>query len=153
MIFLFKCWLSSHESCTLAAGGVTQPSCPYKCVSDKYRMPKCYTPLEELLYTFGGPWPFAILLSCILGILALLLSTLRIKFVGTCSYQRGGSIEQHSHHQLPYLLSLSEVYTSITSFFMPFFLSETILLTCRIFDLFMCFFSVNNNNLGAGNQS
>ncbi|TQD76240.1 hypothetical protein C1H46_038219 [Malus baccata] len=101
--------LPSRSEFIYVRGGVTQPSCPYKCVSDKYRMPKCYTPLEELLYTFGGPWPFAILLSCILGILALLLSTLRIKLVGTCSYQRGGSIEQHSHHHLPYLLSLSEV--------------------------------------------
>ncbi|CAJ1928823.1 unnamed protein product [Sphenostylis stenocarpa] len=41
-------------------GGVTERSCPYKCISDKYRMPNCYTPLEELIYTFGGPWPFSV---------------------------------------------------------------------------------------------
>ncbi|KAK0587259.1 hypothetical protein LWI29_020097 [Acer saccharum] len=48
-------------------GGVSQQFCPYKCISDKYRMPNCYTPLEELTYTFGGPWPFALILSCILS--------------------------------------------------------------------------------------
>ncbi|KAM5573238.1 hypothetical protein ABKV19_012995 [Rosa sericea] len=90
-------------------GGVTRPSCPYKCISDKYRMPKCYTPLEELLYTFGGPWPFAILLSCILVLLGLLLSTLRIKLVGSCSHDRAGSVEDHNRHRFPSLLSLSEV--------------------------------------------
>lgn len=97
------------KRCTLAAGGVTLPSCPYKCISDKYRMPKCYTPLEELLYTFGGPWPFAILLSCILVLLGLLLSTLRIKLVGSCSHDRVGSVEDHNNHHFPSLLSLSEV--------------------------------------------
>ncbi|XP_021813378.1 uncharacterized protein LOC110756280 isoform X1 [Prunus avium] len=101
--------LPSRAEFIYVRGGVTQSSCPYKCVSDNYRMPKCYTPLEELLYTFGGPWPFAILLSCILVVLALLLRTLRIKLVGSCSYHRAGSIEQHSHHQYPCLLSLSEV--------------------------------------------
>ncbi|XP_034215904.1 uncharacterized protein LOC117627774 isoform X6 [Prunus dulcis] len=101
--------LPSRAEFIYVRGGVTQPSCPYKCVSDNYRMPKCYTPLEELLYTFGGPWPFAILLSCVLVVLALLLRTLRIKLVGSCSYHRAGSIEQHSHHQFPCLLSLSEV--------------------------------------------
>lgn len=97
------------KRCTLAAGGVTLPSCPYKCISDKYRMPKCYTPLEELLYTFGGPWPFAILLSCILVLLGLLLSTLRIKLVGSCSHDSVGSVEDHNNHHFPSLLSLSEV--------------------------------------------
>ncbi|KAF8379153.1 hypothetical protein HHK36_028582 [Tetracentron sinense] len=87
-------------------GGVTQPSCPYKCISDKYRMPNCYTPLEELIYTFGGPWPFAVLMSCILVLLSLLLSTLRIKTVN--SYRTANSIEHHSNH-FPYLLSLAEV--------------------------------------------
>lgn len=91
-------------------GGVTQQSCPYKCISDKYRMPNCYTPLEELMYTFGGPWPFSLLLSCILVLLAILLSTLRIKLVGSgCSYHSTNSIETQSHNHFPYLLSLSEV--------------------------------------------
>ncbi|KAK4557648.1 hypothetical protein RGQ29_007416 [Quercus rubra] len=90
-------------------GGVRQPSCPYKCISDKYRMPNCYTPLEELMYTFGGPCPFALLLSCILVLLALFLNVLRIKVVGSSSYHRENSIEHHCHHPFPYLLSLSEV--------------------------------------------
>ncbi|XP_028079386.1 uncharacterized protein LOC114281136 isoform X3 [Camellia sinensis] len=91
-------------------GGVTQSSCPYKCISEKYRMPNCYTPLEELIYTFGGPWPFALLLSCVLVVLALLLSTVRVKFVGSgSSYHTANSIERQNHHHFPYLLSLSEV--------------------------------------------
>ncbi|XP_062073787.1 uncharacterized protein LOC133778004 [Humulus lupulus] len=101
--------LPSRAEFIYMRGGVTKPSCPYKCISDKYRMPNCYTPLEELLYTFGGPWPFSVLLSCILVLLATLLNTLRIKFIGSGSYNSAGSIQHHSHHHFPYLLSLSEV--------------------------------------------
>ncbi|CAM8901139.1 unnamed protein product [Rhodiola kirilowii] len=90
-------------------GGVTKSSCPYKCISDKYRMPNCYTPLEDLFYTFGGPWPFAILLSAFLVLLAFLLSALRVKLLGIDSHRGSGSIEQSSHGHYPYLLSLSEV--------------------------------------------
>ncbi|XP_010919832.1 uncharacterized protein [Elaeis guineensis] len=91
-------------------GGVTQPFCPYKCLSEKYKMPKCYTPLEELIHTFGGPWPFAILLSFILVLLALLLSALRIKIVGSdFSYRSASSIQHDGSDSLPYLLSLAEV--------------------------------------------
>ncbi|KAL5748335.1 hypothetical protein ACOSQ2_025632 [Xanthoceras sorbifolium] len=90
-------------------GGVSQQFCPYKCISDKYRMPNCYTPLEELIYTFGGPWPFALILSCVLVLLALLLNTLRIKLVKSSSSYGEDSIQHHSHHHFPYLLSLSEV--------------------------------------------
>ncbi|KAJ4846828.1 hypothetical protein Tsubulata_004625 [Turnera subulata] len=89
-------------------GGVTNRSCPYECISDKYRMPNCYTPLEELMYTFGGPWPFALLLSFLLVLLALLLSSLRVKLVGSGSYC-ASSIEHQHHHRFPHLLSLSEV--------------------------------------------
>ncbi|KAM3263833.1 hypothetical protein P3L10_000827 [Capsicum annuum] len=91
-------------------GGVTESPCPYKCITDKYRMPNCYTPLEELIYTFGGPWLFSLLLSCIVVLLALLLSTLRIKVVGSgSSYNTSNSMDHHSHHHSPHLLSLSEV--------------------------------------------
>ncbi|XP_011018659.1 PREDICTED: uncharacterized protein LOC105121628 isoform X1 [Populus euphratica] len=90
-------------------GGVSQPSCPYKCISDKYRMPNCYTPLEELVYTFGGPWPFALILSFLLVLLALLLSTVRVKLVGSGSCYGASSVEHQSHHHFPHLLSLSEV--------------------------------------------
>ncbi|KAK4802153.1 hypothetical protein SAY86_000356 [Trapa natans] len=91
-------------------GGVSETSCPYKCISDQYRMPNCYTPVEELMSTFGGPLPFALLMSCLLVLLALLLSTLRIKLVGSRSgYYKETSNEHQSHHHFPYLLSLSEV--------------------------------------------
>ncbi|KAF9685483.1 hypothetical protein SADUNF_Sadunf03G0059200 [Salix dunnii] len=90
-------------------GGVSEPSCPYKCISDKYRMPNCYTPLEELVYTFGGPWPFALILSILLVLLALLLSTVRVKLIGSGSCYGASSVKHQSHHRFPYLLSLSEV--------------------------------------------
>ncbi|CAH2046122.1 unnamed protein product [Thlaspi arvense] len=89
-------------------GGVSEPVCPYKCVSDKYRMPNCYTPLEELVYAFGGPLPFALLLSCVVVVLGLLLSTLSIKLL-RLSFYGASSIENQSAHCLPHLLSLSEV--------------------------------------------
>lgn len=91
-------------------GGVAKPFCPYKCMSEKYRMPNCYTPLEELIYTFGGPWPFAILLSFIIVIFAILLSTIRIKLVGSgYAYRAVDSSEHHNRHHFPLLLSLAEV--------------------------------------------
>ena len=91
------------------AGGVSEPVCPYKCVSDKYRLPNCYTPLEELVYTFGGPFPFALLLSGVVVVLGLLLSTLSIRLL-RLSFYGANSIEQQSAHCLPHLLSLSEVW-------------------------------------------
>ncbi|KAJ8632040.1 hypothetical protein MRB53_025376 [Persea americana] len=91
-------------------GGVAQSSCPYKCVSEKYRMPSCYTPLEDLIYTFGGPWPFALLLSFTLVVLAVILSALRTKLVGPdYAYQATNTIDHHGPHTSPYLLSLAEV--------------------------------------------
>ncbi|XP_058085558.1 uncharacterized protein LOC131233017 isoform X2 [Magnolia sinica] len=103
--------LPQRASLIYIRGGVTQSSCPYKCVSDKYRMPKCYTPLEDLIYTFGGPWSFALLLSFTLVLLAVLLSALRIKLVGSdYAYQASKkSIERHGPHPFPHLLSLAEV--------------------------------------------
>ncbi|XP_042488312.1 uncharacterized protein LOC122068501 isoform X1 [Macadamia integrifolia] len=103
-------YLPQRAEFVYVRGGVTKPRCPYKCTSDKYRMPNCYTPLEELIYTFGGPWLFALVVSFILVLLALLLSTLRIKLVGSdYSYRTGDSMEHHSRHHFPHLLSLAEV--------------------------------------------
>ncbi|CAH1453086.1 unnamed protein product [Lactuca virosa] len=91
-------------------GGVSESFCPYKCRSEKYRMPNCYTPLEELIYTFGGPWPFALVLSCVVVLLGLFLSTLRVKLVGqACAYNKVDSMEHSNHHHFPSLLSLSQV--------------------------------------------
>ncbi|CAA2974478.1 transmembrane [Olea europaea subsp. europaea] len=91
-------------------GGVTSSSCPYKCISDKYRTPKCFTPFEELIYMFGGPWFFAFLLLGVIVLLALVLNTLRIKLIGSGrSYHREDSVDHHENHRFPSLLSLSEV--------------------------------------------
>ncbi|KAM0912788.1 hypothetical protein ACQ4PT_012593 [Festuca glaucescens] len=92
-------------------GGVAETPCPYKCVSDRYRMPHCFTALEELIYTFGGPWLFGLLLSGLLVLLALVLSIARMKFVGTDEFP-GPAPTQHGSqidHSFPFLESLNEV--------------------------------------------
>ncbi|KAL5728944.1 hypothetical protein ACHQM5_001963 [Ranunculus cassubicifolius] len=72
---------------TSVRGGVAETPCPYKCISDRYHMPHCYTALEELIYTFGGPWLFGLLLS------------------GPAPTQQGSQID----HSFPFLESLNEV--------------------------------------------
>lgn len=74
-------------------------------------MPHCYTALEELIYTFGGPWIFSLLLVGLLILLALVLSVARTKFVGVDELP-GPSPPQHGHHidhSFPFLESLNEV--------------------------------------------
>jgi hypothetical protein len=94
-------------------GGVTQPPCPYKCISDKYKMPNCYTPLEELMYTFGGPWPFAVILSFTIILVALILSAIRIKIgESDITYQVTNVIHNDGCSSSPFLLSLAEVQFS-----------------------------------------
>ncbi len=97
------------------AGGVVEPKCPYRCTSEKYRMPNCYTMLEDLVYTLGGPWLFTLLLSCIMVILALVLSVARMKLVSDDDFtgpppppsaHQGGA---HIDHSFPFLESLEEV--------------------------------------------
>ncbi|KAL6839711.1 hypothetical protein ACP4OV_030399 [Aristida adscensionis] len=91
-------------------GGVTRPQCPYKCISDKYKMPNCYTPLEELVYTFGGPWSFSIILSFTIILLALILSALRIKIgESDITYRATNVIHNDGCSSFPFLLSLAEV--------------------------------------------
>ncbi|XP_010267092.1 PREDICTED: uncharacterized protein LOC104604458 [Nelumbo nucifera] len=92
-------------------GGVSETPCPYKCISDRYHMPHCYTALEELVYTFGGPWFFSLLLLGLLILLALVLSVARMKFVGTDELP-GPAPTQHGsqiNHSFPFLESLNEV--------------------------------------------
>ncbi|XP_042406651.1 uncharacterized protein LOC121996676 [Zingiber officinale] len=102
--------LPRRASFIYVRGGVTQSSCPYKCLSDKFKMPNCYTPLEDLMYAFGGPWPFVILLSTFLVLLALLLNILRVKMIGRDhSYCPTSSIQHDCSDSFPYLLSLAEV--------------------------------------------
>ncbi|XP_034218009.1 uncharacterized protein LOC117629574 isoform X3 [Prunus dulcis] len=92
-------------------GGVAEAPCPFKCISDRYHMPHCYTALEELIYTFGGPWLFGLLLIGLLILLALVLSVARMKFVGVdelpgpAPTQHGSQID----HSFPFLESLNEV--------------------------------------------
>ncbi|XXG64223.1 hypothetical protein AAC387_Pa05g2227 [Persea americana] len=92
-------------------GGVAETPCPYKCISDRYRMPHCYTALEELTYTFGGPWLFGLLLSVLLVLLASVLSVARMKFICTDDLPvpaptRHGS---QNNHSFPFLESLNEI--------------------------------------------
>ncbi|KAK1550951.1 hypothetical protein Q3G72_027486 [Acer saccharum] len=92
-------------------GGVSEIPCPYKCISDRYHMPQCYTALEELVYTFGGPWLFGLILLGLLILLALVLSVARMKYVGgdelpaVVPSRRGSRID----HSFPFLESLNEV--------------------------------------------
>lgn len=91
-------------------GGVTQQSCPYKCISAKYKMPNCYTPLEELVYTFGGPWSFAVFLFFTIILLALILSALRVKICESdVTYRSTNAIHNDAYASSPFLLSLAEV--------------------------------------------
>ncbi|KAF5797813.1 hypothetical protein HanRHA438_Chr07g0295721 [Helianthus annuus] len=91
-------------------GGTIETPCPYKCISDKYHMPHCYTALEELMDTFGGPWLFGLLLLGLLILLALVLSVARMKFAGFD--ESSGSAPTHGSqidHSFPFLESLNEV--------------------------------------------
>ncbi|KAK9266622.1 hypothetical protein L1049_003574 [Liquidambar formosana] len=92
-------------------GGVVETPCPYRCISDRYHMPNCYTALEELIYTFGGPWFFGLILLGLLLLLALVLSVARMKYVSADELpalvpaRRGSRID----HSFPFLESLNEV--------------------------------------------
>ncbi|KAF6164272.1 hypothetical protein GIB67_010242 [Kingdonia uniflora] len=96
---------------TSIRGGVAETPCPYKCVSDRYHMPHCYTALEELIYTLGGPWLFGLFLSGLLILLAIVLSVARMKFFGTDELPAPVPTKQGSHidHSFPFLESLNEV--------------------------------------------
>ncbi|KAK3018456.1 hypothetical protein RJ639_004273 [Escallonia herrerae] len=92
-------------------GGVADTPCPYNCVSERYHMPRCYTPLEELIYTFGGPWLFVFVLLSLLVLLALVLSVARMKFVSTDEMPALVPIRRglHQDRSFPFLESLNEV--------------------------------------------
>ncbi|KAK8515419.1 hypothetical protein V6N12_075461 [Hibiscus sabdariffa] len=105
-------WELPHRAIyTAARGGIAETPCPYKCISDRYHMPHCQTALEELIYTFGGPWLFCCLLVGLLILLAVVLSVARMKFVGVdelpgpAPTQHGSQID----HSFPFLESLNEV--------------------------------------------
>lgn len=95
----------------LITGGVSETPCPYRCISERYHMPHCYTALEELIYTFGGPWLFGLLLMGLLILLALVLSVARMKFVGVDDLPGPAPTHHGSQidHSFPFLESLNEV--------------------------------------------
>lgn len=74
-------------------------------------MPNCYTPIEELIYTLGGPWLFTILLSSALVLLALVLSVARMKLIGNDDFTgpAPAPVGGHIDHSFPFLESLNEV--------------------------------------------
>ncbi|KAL7602506.1 hypothetical protein Lser_V15G25631 [Lactuca serriola] len=96
---------------TPVRGGVSDVPCPYKCVSERYHMPHCYTTFEELIYTFGGPWLFGCMLLGLLLLFALVLSVARVKFIGgdelpgLVPTRRGLQLDR----SVPFLESLNEV--------------------------------------------
>ncbi|XWS70282.1 hypothetical protein CRYUN_Cryun03dG0034800 [Craigia yunnanensis] len=101
-----------HRAIYIAVrGGIAEIPCPYECISDSYHMPHCFTALEELIYTFGGPWLFCLLLMGFLILLALVLSVAQMEFVGVdelpgpAPTQHGSQID----HSFPFLESLNEV--------------------------------------------
>ncbi|XP_022729644.1 uncharacterized protein LOC111284857 isoform X3 [Durio zibethinus] len=101
-----------HRAIYIAVrGGIVETRCPYECISNRYHLPHCYTALEELIYTFGGPWLFCLLLMGLLILLALVLSVARLKFVGVDELP-GPAPTQHGSqmdHSFPFLESLNEV--------------------------------------------
>lgn len=92
--------------------------CPYKCICERYKMPHCNTALEELIYTFGGPWLFGFILFSLLILLALVLSVARMKFSsgdelpGLVPNRRRATIDR----SFPFLESLNEVSIYTASF-------------------------------------
>ena len=98
-------------------GGASETPCPYRCVSNRHHMPHCYTALEELIYTFGGPWLFGLLLLGLLILLALVLSVARMKFVGTDELPGPAPTQQGSQidHSFPFLESLNEVLHTVSA--------------------------------------
>ncbi|KAL3818986.1 hypothetical protein ACJIZ3_004891 [Penstemon smallii] len=103
--------LPSRAVYTHVRGGITETPCPYKCISERYHMPHCYTTLEELIYTFGGPWLFGLLLLGLLILLALVLSVARMKLIGVDESPGPAPTQQGSQidHSFPFLESLNEV--------------------------------------------
>lgn len=74
-------------------------------------MPKCYTALEELIDTFGGPWLFSLILVAVLFVLAIVLSVARLKYVGADELPACVPAHRSSRidHSFPFLESLNEV--------------------------------------------
>ncbi|KAI9118983.1 hypothetical protein K1719_009658 [Acacia pycnantha] len=104
------CELPDRAIYVSVRGGVTEIPCPYKCISDRYHMPNCYTTFEEVVYTFGGPWLFGLVLLGLPVLLALVLSVARMKYVGGDDLP---ALDPAPHdtriNSFPFLESLNEI--------------------------------------------
>lgn len=78
-------------------------------------MPNCYTAFEELVYTFGGPWLFGLLLLGLLVLFALVLSVARMKYVAGEDSPAIAPARNDTrlNHSFPFLESLNEVLTNL----------------------------------------
>lgn len=94
-----------------AAGGASEPTCPYNCTSEKFRMPHCYTMLEDLIHKLGGPYLFSLLVFSVMVTLACVLSVARMKLVGNDDFSMPASTPHGPQidHSFPFLESLNEV--------------------------------------------
>ena len=100
---------------SFSKGGVAETPCPYECLSDRYHMPNCYTAFEELVYTFGGPWLFGLLLLGLLVLLAIVLSVARVKYVAGDDLPAVTPARNDTrlNHSFPFLESLNEVHNQL----------------------------------------
>jgi hypothetical protein len=78
-------------------------------------MPNCYTAFEELVYTFGGPWFFGLILLGLLIVLALVLSVARMKYVAVDDLPALAPARNDTrlNHSFPFLESLNEVHNQL----------------------------------------
>ena len=95
-------------------GGATEPGCPYRCISSKYSMPHCNTPLEDLVHDLGGPWVFSLICSASVLMLAFTISLARTKLLLSSDDlstppARNPEAGMQNDHTLPFLESLTEV--------------------------------------------
>lgn len=81
-------------------------------------MPNCHTTFEELVYTFGGPWLFGLVLLGLPVLLALVLSIARMRYIGGDDLP---ALDPTPHdtriHSFPFLESLNEVHCQFYVFF------------------------------------
>lgn len=109
--------LPSHAIFSYKRGGIEKTPCPYGCISPKYSMPHCNTPIEDLIEDLGGPWVFTAGSLLVLMLLALTISVARMKLIGNEDLsdppQRlSDAVETAVDHSIPFLESLNEVMAS-----------------------------------------
>ncbi|GBG88608.1 hypothetical protein CBR_g48138 [Chara braunii] len=105
--------LPVHGTFTHRRGGVMELPCPYKCINDKYSLPHCNTPIQDLIEHLGGATVFATMMIGVMLLLALALSVARMKFVSEKELDAPTTPrtpDNHpTDHSAPFLESLNEV--------------------------------------------